>query len=112
MSGLKRNNEGWYYISDNGIHYELLEGKTIGGDRSYTSDTLFIMLNIDTEDDEYAKEIYRLGCGRMMVYFMQMAGDEETDYLNEDDIKEATERFEAKHKELIEFIISNNIETY
>ena len=26
--------------------------------------------------------------------------------------KEATERFEAKHKELIEFIVSNNIETY
>ena len=112
MSGLKRNNEGWYYVSGNGIHYELLEGKTIGGDKSYTSDTLFIMLNIDTEDDEYAKEIYRLGEDRMLVYFMQMDGNKETDYLNEDYIQEVVENFEAKHSELIKFIVSNNIETY
>lgn len=110
--GLKRNNEGWYYISSNGIHYELLEGKTIGGDMEYTSGTLFIMLNIDTENDEHAEEIYRLGNDRMMVYFMQMGGNKGTDYLDENDIQEAVENFEAKHKELIEFIVFNNIETY
>ena len=42
---LKKTVEGYVYISSKtSIEYALLEGVTIGGDKQYTSDIIFIML--------------------------------------------------------------------
>lgn len=41
---LKLKDEGYSYISDMGIEYELLEGVKIGGRDQITSDIIFIML--------------------------------------------------------------------
>ena len=35
---------GYVFISDLGIEYELLEGMSIGAEKRYTSDIIFIML--------------------------------------------------------------------
>lgn len=45
--------DGYVFISDIGIEYELLEGVSIGAEKRYTSDIIFIMLidanyNVDT----------------------------------------------------------------
>ncbi len=50
---IKLNNEGYYFISDSGIRYELLEGVSIGGKRQYTSDIIFIML----ADENYLDKV-------------------------------------------------------
>ena len=42
---LKLKEDGYVYVSDIGIEYELLEGMSIGSERKYTSDIIFIMLN-------------------------------------------------------------------
>ena len=42
---LKLKEDGYIYVSDRGIEYELLEGMSIGSERKYTSDIIFIMLN-------------------------------------------------------------------
>lgn len=47
---IKKTNEGYYFISKNGIRYDLYEGFTIGGDKPYTSDAIIIMLS-ELRDD-------------------------------------------------------------
>ena len=42
---LKLKKDGYVYVSDRGIEYELLEGMSIGVERKYTSDIIFIILN-------------------------------------------------------------------
>lgn len=42
---LKLKSDGYVYVSDKGIEYELLEGMSIGTERKYTSDIIFIVLN-------------------------------------------------------------------
>lgn len=42
---LKLKEDGYVYVSDRGIEYELLEGMSIGAERKYTSDIIFIVLN-------------------------------------------------------------------
>lgn len=42
---LKLKEDGYVYVSDRGIEYELLEGMSIGSERKYTSDIIFIILN-------------------------------------------------------------------
>ena len=42
---LQKTTEGYIYISPKtDIHYNLLEGMSIAGDKQYTSDIIFIML--------------------------------------------------------------------
>lgn len=41
---LQLKDDGYVYISDSGIEYELLEGVSIGADKQYTSDVVFITL--------------------------------------------------------------------
>ena len=49
--------EGYSFISDNNIIYDLLEGKSLGG--STTSDIVFIMLsNANFNYDEYDNGVY------------------------------------------------------
>ena len=47
---LKLKEDGYVYVSDRGIEYELLEGVSLGTKRKYTSDFIFIFLN-DAEYD-------------------------------------------------------------
>ena len=47
---IKRNSEGYYFVSDSGTRYDLYEGVNIGGDKHYTSDAIIIMLS-DVRDD-------------------------------------------------------------
>ena len=42
---LKLKEDGYVYVSDRGIEYELLEGMSIGANKRYTSDIIFIILN-------------------------------------------------------------------
>jgi len=41
---LELKEDGYVYISNRGIEYELLEGVSIGTEKKYTSDIIFIML--------------------------------------------------------------------
>ena len=100
-TGLQKNNEGWYYVSKSRIEYELLIGDTIGGDRRYTSDTLFIMLTFVTDTMEFAD---KFGNSRFLVEWFQNDGPDETDGLNEDAIREAVDKFEESHREMINYI--------
>ncbi len=55
---IKLKNDGYVYVSDLGIEYELLEGVSIGSEKQYTSDIIFIMLmdanyNADTHFVDY-----------------------------------------------------------
>ena len=50
---IKLNKEGYYFISNSNIKYELLEGVSIGGERQYTSDVIFIML----ADENYLEKV-------------------------------------------------------
>lgn len=42
---LKLKSDGYVYVSDRNIEYELLEGMSIGSEQRHTSDIIFIMLN-------------------------------------------------------------------
>ena len=42
---IKLKNDGYVFISKNGIEYDLLEGVTIGATKQYTSDIIFVMLS-------------------------------------------------------------------
>ena len=54
---LKLKEDGYVYVSDRGIEYELLEGMSIGSERKYTSDIIFIILN----NAEYNVEDHLVG---------------------------------------------------
>lgn len=101
------------YISNRGINYQLLEGMTIGKGR-FTSNMVFIMLEIDCNlDSQTESELFKLcDSWTQLVDFHYMAGDEETYGLEEEYIKDVIDKYEEDHKELIDFIIANNIETY
>ena len=101
MGLVKNKNEFWDYVSENGITYELLEGSTIGGNTTYTSDICFILL--DDSDAEYSE---MLGDERF-VGFMYGATfltdtnpdtrDEFTGY-----IKKIVDQYEKAHPDIIE----------
>lgn len=58
---IKKSNEGYYFISESGIKYNLYEGVTMHGAKQYTSDTIFIMLAderyFDKVDTDYVNHI-------------------------------------------------------
>lgn len=70
---IKLNKEGYEFISNRGIRYDLYEGITMGGIKQYTSDTIFIMLG----DERYYDEVEN----RLVDYIMGA-------YFFEDDISE------------------------
>ena len=41
---IKLTNEGYVFVSKKGIMYDLLEGMSIGAEKQYTSDIIFIFL--------------------------------------------------------------------
>lgn len=80
-------NDGYVYISDNGIEYELLEGMSVGTPDRYTSDIIFIML-----DNEYLEVD-----NSVVGYFFcaENFKDNPNDY--EQFIKETIDKFEKRN---------------
>lgn len=103
------------YVSKNGIRYELNKCVSIGKG-VFETDTLIIFLDIDDStcpNKETQDTLWTLiDCSRQIVDFMQMDGDDSTYGLNEEAIERSIDEYEENHKELIDFIIANNIETY
>ena len=76
---IKLNNDGYYFISDSGIKYELLEGISIGGKRQYTSDAIFIMLN----DKNYFEKVNNYFVGFWFgASFLHECLDEYNEYIS------------------------------
>ena len=93
---LKLKEDGYVYVSDRGIEYELLEGMSIGANKRYTSDIIFIILN----DAEYNVEEHIVGylfgasvLERQLMDYDELITDEDIQDLyiytcwNEDDNK-------------------------
>ena len=84
---LKLKEDGYVYISDRGIEYELLEGMSIGTERKYTSDIIFIVLN----NAEYNVEDHIVG-------YLFGASVLEKDLMSYDEsIKELVDDFEKRN---------------
>lgn len=85
---LKKDKEGFYFETEKG-RYSLLEGTTIGGDKQYTSDILFIM--DDTDEDGPSK----------LVTFWAGASELEDDRFRDEYVKDLAKlisEYEAKEK--------------
>lgn len=88
---LKLKEDGYVYVSnrgiDRGIEYELLEGVSIGTERKYTSDIIFIVLN----NAEYNVEDHIVG-------YLFGASVLEKDLMSyEESVKELVDDFEKKN---------------
>lgn len=95
--------EGYDFISDNGITYTLLEGKSLGG--RTTSDILFIMLGYDEplfDSFEGIEEFVGWFYGATLLLDMKYR-DEYKEY-----IEEAVKRYEDNHPEIVNFFKSEN----
>lgn len=60
---IKKNNDGYYFESENGIIYDLLEGVTMGTEPQKTSDIIFVVisglnLEIDTPEEHFVGYLY------------------------------------------------------
>lgn len=84
---LKLKSDGYVYVSDRRIEYELLEGVSLGTEQRYTSDIIFIMLN--NEDYNVDNNIvgYLFGADIFL---------EESKYY-EESIKEMVDEFEKRN---------------
>ena len=89
---IKLKNDGFVYISEKGIEYELLEGFTIGRKERYTSDIIFItLMNADYDIDEIIVGY---------LYGAHAFANNPKEY--QESIKEIVEEFEKKHFEKTE----------
>ena len=86
---LKRNNEGYYFQTET-REYSLLEGITIGGEKKYTSDMLFIV-----DDKDIDKPVQVVG-----VLFGAFQLDEDNKYREDyiDHIRSLIEKYEKENK--------------
>ena len=84
---LKLKEDGYVYVSDRGIEYELLEGMSIGANKRYTSDIIFIILN----NAEYNVEDHIVGYLFGAEIFL-----EDSRYY-EESIKEMVDEFEKRN---------------
>lgn len=84
---LKLKSDGYVYVSNKGIEYELLEEMSIGEERKHTSDIIFIMLN----NAEYNVE-------NPIAGYLFGAGASEKDLMSYDEsIKELVDDFEKRN---------------
>jgi hypothetical protein len=81
------SNEGYTYVSENGIEYELLEGLSIGNGHKYTSDIIFICL---TDPDYDVNEM-------VVGYLFGASFFEEAKPEYQESIKEMVTDFEKKN---------------
>ena len=84
---LKLKEDGYVYVSDGGVEYELLEGMSIGAERKYTSDIIFIMLNNEEYNVDNNVVGYLFGAD---IFF------EDSRYY-EESIKEMVDEFEKRN---------------
>ena len=91
--------DGYSFISDNGVEYDLLEGRSLKGET--TSDIVFVMLAYNEELFEY------LGDNRLpdefLGYFFGAAYVRENDKDTIHYIEEYVAEFEKNHPEIVEF---------
>lgn len=102
--------EGYSFVSDNNIIYDLLEGKSLGG--STTSDIVFIMLsnanfNYDEYDngvyDEFADTYGEINKCAAWFYGAGLVGNKHFDFLGS--CERYVNDFEMNNPEMIRFII-------
>ena len=73
---IKLGNEGYYFVSDSGIKYDLYEGLTFGNEKRYTSDMVFVVLS----DRRYLDNVGDLVVGGFFgAVFFDAAKDSEDD---------------------------------
>ena len=105
--------EGYSFVSDNNIIYDLLEGKTLGG--LATSDIVFIMLsnaNFDSEDfdgttyTEFTDTYGEINKNVAWFYGATLIDDKQFDFLGECEYH--VNDFEKKNYEMIKFIINKD----
>lgn len=96
--GLKRTeNEYYEFVSDNGLHYELLEGTTIGAKQTYSSDICFILF----DDSELELEIRELDRLVGWIYGADFLDRPEFRDNFVESIEDFVGKYEAKHPELV-----------
>ena len=83
----KLKEDGYVYVSDGGIEYELLEGMSIGANKRYTSDIIFIILN----NAEYNVEDHIVG----YLFAASVLERQLMDY--DESIKAMVDEFEEKN---------------
>ena len=77
---IKLGNEGYYFVSDSGIKYDLYEGLTFGNERRYTSDMVFVVLS----DRRYLDNVSNLVVGGFFgaSFFDAAKGSEDNSYID------------------------------
>ena len=105
--------EGYSFVSDNNIIYDLLEGKSLGG--STTSDIVFVMLsNANFNYDEYDNEVYdeftdaygEINKCAAWFYGAGFVDNEHFDFLG--NCERYVNDFEKENSEMIRFIIDKD----
>ena len=112
MSELIKGDYGYEVKSDNGIHYALYEGMTIGAEKQYTSDMIFIMLDdcgkyderLDNHDLERVHFVgWAYGC------FMLVDSDFRDEMKNI--LFSIVDDWEKKNPEIINAILGKDVKT-
>ena len=98
MGKLKMTKEGYIFVSESGIEYDLYEGLSIGAPKRYTSDILFIVFDLYDAEKE-------------CVWFMYGATflDDGDEYAL-DLINRAVNEWEQEHQDLVLGIKNGTIE--
>lgn len=89
--------DGYTYVSDNGIKYDLLEGMNFHG--TTTSEIIFIMLHVD--NDLY--DNLNIDVDQELVYWFYGAYVKQDDEWFLDSLKNETSKYENKHPELVKY---------
>ena len=91
---------GYTYVSNNGVKYDLLEGMSFHG--TLTSEIIFIMLHVDS--DLYDNlNIVNIDVGQELVYWFYGAYAKQDDKWFLDSIEDEISKYENKHPELVKY---------
>jgi len=103
---LHDDKEGYSFVSDNNIIYDLLEGKSLGG--STTSDIVFIMLSNANFYDNYIYDEFTDEIDKCVGWFYGAAfvNDKRFDFLVE--CERYVNNFEMNNPEMIRLIIDKD----
>lgn len=101
--------EGYNFISDNGVEYELLEGTTIAETVSErTSDIVFVLLKeqFDENGDGIFKTDDLLVTWRYGAFMITDSDSTRSEMIK--DFDEKTKKYEEKHPEVVKFYMNKN----
>ena len=85
---IKLSYDGYIFISDSGIEYDLLEGVTMGRPERYTSDKIFIILNDFRYEEQHSLVGYLWGASHL----------KDSIEVYNDHISELVNSFESSHQ--------------